>query len=113
MRPVKIKIFEKTKLFIIWDDDSESKIDIKYLRDECPCASCKGETVLLKTYRPAKPTAEHPESYKIKDILPVGEYAIQIVWKDGHDSGLYTWDYLKELDKSQGEGGKQHYKKII
>jgi len=113
MRPVKIKIFEKTKLFIIWDDDSESKIDIIYLRDECPCASCKGETVLLKTYRPAKPTAERPESYKIKDIQPVGEYAIQIVWKDGHDSGLYTWDYLKELDKSQGEGGKQQYKNII
>ena len=113
MIPVQIKIFEKTKLFIKWDDEKESFIKIKYLRDECPCASCKGETVLLKTYRPAKPTAEHPESYKIKNIQPVGEYAIQITWGDGHDSGLYTWDYLKELEKAQDGNRKQDYNNIV
>lgn len=113
MIPLQIKIFEKTKLHIKWDDETESKIDIKYLRDECPCASCKGETVLLRTYRPAKPTAGSPDSYKIKDIQPVGEYAIQITWKDGHDSGLYTWDYLKELENSQGSSNSQGYNNII
>jgi DUF971 family protein len=113
MIPLQIKISEKTKLFIKWDDETESLIDIKYLRDECPCAVCKGETVLLKTYRPAKPSAEHPESFKIKDIQPVGEYAIQITWKDGHDSGIYTWEYLKELEKSQDDELKQRYKGII
>jgi DUF971 family protein len=113
MIPLQIKIFEKTKLNIKWDDDTESKIDIKYLRDECPCASCKGETVLLKTYRPAKPTANSPDSYKIKDIQPVGKYAIQITWKDGHDSGLYTWDYLKELERSQNNNSSQGYDNII
>jgi DUF971 family protein len=113
MIPVKIKITGKTNLSIKWDDETESIIDIKYIRDECPCAVCKGETVLLKTYRPAKPTAERPESYIIKNIQPVGEYAIQITWKDGHDSGLYTWDYLKELEKSQNENGKHGYSNII
>jgi DUF971 family protein len=113
MTPVQIKIFEKTILFIKWDDETESKIGIRYLRDECPCAACKGETVLLKTYRPAKHTAELPESYKIKNIQPVGKYAIQITWKDGHDSGIYTWDYLKELEKSQNDSGRQNYENII
>jgi DUF971 family protein len=103
MIPVKIKILEKTNLLIVWDDETKSLIDIKYLRKECPCAVCKGETVLLKTYRPAKTTAEHPESFIIKNIQPVGEYAIQIIWKDGHDSGIFTWEYLKELDKSQDD----------
>ena len=113
MIPLQINIIEKTKLHIKWDDETESKIDIKYLRDECPCASCKGETVLLKTYRPAKPTADKPESFKIKNIQPVGEYAIQITWKDGHDTGLYTWDYLKELESSQYGSSKQDYDNII
>ena len=113
MIPTQINIFEKTKLFIKWGDETESLIDIKYVRDECPCALCKGETVLLKTYHPAKPTAESPESYKIKNIQPVGGYAIQITWKDGHDSGIYTWDYLKELEKSQNVNGKHGYNNII
>jgi DUF971 family protein len=113
MIPVKIKILEKTKLLIVWDDETQSLIDIRYLRNECPCAVCKGETVLLKTYRPAKPPAEHPESYNIKNIQPVGEYAIQITWKDGHDSGIYTWEYLKELEKSQDDEMKQGYKSIM
>jgi DUF971 family protein len=113
MIPVRIKIFEKTKLHIKWDDETESMIDIKYLRDECPCAVCKGETVLLKTYRPAKPSSEQPESYKIKNIQPVGKYAIQFTWKDGHDSGIYSWEYLKELEKSQDDELEQGYKNII
>ena len=45
MKPRQIKVIEKNKLFFKWDNDTESYIDLKYLRDECPCASCKGETV--------------------------------------------------------------------
>ena len=49
MNPVQIKLLHKEKLIIKWDDDHESILSLKYLRDECPCAVCKGETVLLKT----------------------------------------------------------------
>lgn len=113
MAPIQIKILEKTKLFIKWIDDKETIIDLKYLRDECPCASCKGETVLLKTYRPVKPAINHPDMYKIKDIQPVGEYAIQITWKDGHNTGIYSWEYLLKLNKSQGDYQKQSYNNLI
>ena len=49
--PKTIKIKDKSVLEIMWEDESVSSIGLKYLRDECPCATCKGETVLLKTYR--------------------------------------------------------------
>ena len=95
-----IKIEDKTNLFIKWNDESESRIDLKYLRDECPCATCKGETILLKTYKPPKLQVLNPEMYKIKDIQQVGGYAIQIMWKDRHNTGIYSWEYLKKLDEN-------------
>jgi len=113
MNPKKIKIFEKENLLITWNDNSESLIKLKYLRDECPCAGCKGETVLLKTYRPVKPAKITPEMYKIKDITTVGGYAIQITWKDGHDTGIYTWDYLKQLARDQDDNEKHNYEDLI
>jgi DUF971 family protein len=113
MVPKQIKILEKENLLLKWDDNSESKINLKYLRDECPCAGCKGETVLLKTYRPPKPASKHPEMYKIKDIKTVGGYAIQITWKDGHDTGIYTWDYLKQLSQDQNNDEKHKYDNLI
>jgi DUF971 family protein len=113
MKPTQIKILEKTKLFIKWDDGEESTISLKYLRDECPCAGCKGETVLLKTYRPAKPANPTAEMYKVKDIQQVGGYAIQIAWQDGHNTGIYTWPYLKELAETEGTGTKQDYNDLL
>ncbi len=113
MTPKQIKIHEKTHLLIKWDDNSETKINLKYLRDECPCAGCKGETILLKTYRPAKPKSQNPDMYKIKDIQSVGGYAIQITWKDGHNTGIYTWEYLIKLGEDQDRGSKQDYDKLI
>ncbi len=113
MNPVKIKIENKKDLYIKWDDDSESRINLKYLRDECPCANCKGETVLLKTYKPAKLTVERPGMYEIKNIEQVGGYAIQVTWKDGHNTGFYTYEYLKQLDKDQGNDQKHDYENIL
>lgn len=113
MKAAQIKIINKEKLFIKWDDNSESQISLKYLRDECPCANCKGETVLLKTYRPAKPQTTTPEMYKIKNIETVGSYAIQITWKDGHNTGIYSWEYLKKLDHDQEGNEKQNYDNIV
>ena len=109
MKPKQIKVIEKNKLFFKWDNDTESYIDLKYLRDECPCASCKGETVLLKTYIPAKPANPAPENYIVKSIQQVGGYAIQILWGDGHNTGIYTWDYLKQLSEDQANGTKHGY----
>lgn len=113
MKPIQIKISEKKYLTIKWDDGTINKLTLQHLRDECPCASCKGETILLKTYRPPKPSKITPEMYQIRDIKPVGDYAIQITWKDGHDTGIYTWEYLDKLVHSQDNDGKQNYDRLI
>lgn len=113
MNPKKIKIKNKTHLQIIWEDESETLISLKYLRDECPCASCKGETVLLKTYRPPAKTVITPEMYKIKNIEVVGGYAIQITWQDGHNTGIYSWDYLLDLERGEKNNKKQDYDTLL
>lgn len=113
MKPKQIKIFEKDKLHLIWHDGNEIKITLKYLRQECPCASCKGETVLFQTIRPAKVEINNPVMYTIANIQTVGDYAIQIYWKDGHSTGIYTWEYLAELAAGEINNEKQDYKPLI
>jgi DUF971 family protein len=55
--------------------------------------------------------------YEVKNIEVVGEYAIQITWKDGHNTGIFSWDYLKQLEKGQsddgGENKTQNYESLI
>lgn len=112
MSPKQIKV-ENGKLIITWRNDQQSIISVPYLRDECPCAGCKGETILLHTYRPAESTIQSPEAYRIAAINPVGDYAIQITWKDGHDTGIYSWEYIMTLSSDDSQGKKQDYQPLI
>lgn len=113
MTPKQIKIIQKSKLKLVWNDDSESLIELKYLRDECPCAGCKGETVLFKTYLPPTKSKDNPDMYVVTDIQLVGEYAIQVSWKDGHNTGIYSWQYLRQLEADQDSGKTQDYNKLL
>ncbi len=112
MKPKKIEIKDKN-LQILWGDGTSSSITLKYLRDECPCAGCKGETVLLKTYKPPQNKLLNEDSYNVNNINIVGGYAIQISWKDGHNTGIYSWEYLLELEKGQKDNSKQNYDKLL
>ena len=113
MSPKQVKIINKDKLKIKWDDLTETILSLKYMRDECPCAGCKGETILLKTYRPPAPTVVTPEMYQVKNIEVVGDYAIQVTWKDGHSTGIYSWDYINQLEEGLDENKNQDYEPII
>jgi DUF971 family protein len=95
-RVISIKQTDADILNMSWDDGHVSPFTLRYLRDECPCAECKGETVLLHTFHPS-PQTEKPGRYAVKSIVSVGNYAIQITWGDGHETGLYAWDYLREI----------------
>ena len=85
------------ELAIRWDDGSESFIPLEKLRRCCPCASCHGETDILgNVYKsPDKPLA--PTAFELKRFVPVGGYAIQPLWGDGHSSGIFSFDYLKQV----------------
>jgi DUF971 family protein len=97
MKPVKINKTKDNILLIIWDDEHESKYPLQFLRDFCPCATCQGETVLFKTYKPEKMKFDLPGKYELKNIQTVGNYAIQLIWNDGHDTGIYSWEYLRKI----------------
>ncbi len=111
MKPKQLKV-ANGNFQIVWSDEDIWTIPVTCLRDECPCAGCKGETILLHTYLPPK-AEKSPDSYMITGIKPVGGYAIQISWKDGHDTGLYSWEYLKQLVKDQADSTKQDYEPLL
>jgi len=93
MQPKKISIKDKRFLHLLWYDHSESMIALAGLRKNCPCASCKKENENKPdTYIPLYSSA----SITLKDIKPVGTYGIQLFWQDGHDTGIYTYERLKE-----------------
>lgn len=96
MVPTQIKLSGTETLSIIWDDGHQSVISLKSLRDHCPCASCQGETVLMKTYLPVI-QPEMPGKYKLVGAEPVGSYAIGLSWADGHRTGIYTYERLRSL----------------
>jgi DUF971 family protein len=96
MVPVQIKIFEKKNLNLKWDDGSESIIEIQKLRKFCPCAICVTEREEHGKYYIPIVTEEQT---RIKNIQQVGSYAIGITWKDGHNTGIYEYNFLKKLSE--------------
>ncbi|HWP82552.1 MAG TPA: DUF971 domain-containing protein [Bacteroidota bacterium] len=90
-----IALKDKT-LTVAWDDHHQSVISLRTLRDNCPCAGCQGETILFKTYKPA-PQPELPGKYQLTGAEQVGAYALKLVWGDGHQTGIYTWERLRSL----------------
>lgn len=98
-QPKKIKKTEDNSLHITWNDDTVSEVTLQELRDNCPCVHCKGETVIFSSYIPIKSPFKAAGFYEIEKIEPVGNYAIQIVWKDKHNTGIYSWELLDQLSK--------------
>ena len=96
MRPLEIERIGG-ELAIKWDDGLESFIPLATLRRSCPCAGCKGETDILgNVYKnPDKPLAQN--AFELIRIGRVGGYALQPVWADGHDSGIYSFEYLRRV----------------
>src|SRR5258708_1050136 len=94
MRPLSIKRNKPDGLSIAWENGHQSLYSLDELRYACPCAGCRGESLLLQSYVPPPPDRSTPGRYELKGIQQVGSYAIQLQWGDGHATGIYTWDYL-------------------
>ncbi len=97
VQPSKIHQSNSGEIGVTWDDGHDSVISLRVLRDACPCAGCKGETVLFKTYIPPSFNQETPGRYQLKAAVPVGNYALKLTWGDGHETGMYTWEQLRSL----------------
>jgi DUF971 family protein len=113
--PVKLNLKKDEKLEIEWRDGRRSTYPIAYLRSMCPCASCKAVRGGYEGHPPAigavPPPEQHPKRTSLT-ILPgnyaqplsavkaelVGNYALRIDWSDNHGSGIYSFEYLREID---------------
>ena len=82
---------------VTWDDGHVSRYTLAYLREECPCAACKGEVLFGKVYRPAPLTVFKPGMNELVALKPTGGYGVIATWRDGHDTGIYSWDYLRMI----------------
>ena len=84
-------------LLLQWSDESEHALPLASLRKNCPCAACAGEKdVFGNVYKgPTKALTE--TSYEITGIQPVGYYALRPFWKDGHNTGIFSYDLLFSL----------------
>ncbi len=85
-----------SELAIAWDGGGESFIPLEALRRACPCAGCQGEPDALG--RVVRPDVTHsPSSFQIRSVQPVGGYALQPTWEDGHNTGLFSFSLLQRL----------------
>jgi len=94
MKIEKIEQISRDVLLIDWDDAEQSLLFLKILRAACPCAICKEER---DNPNPLKVLAYDPQTLELKKWRWIGRYAIGLEWSDGHDTGIYTYDYLREL----------------
>ncbi|HZZ83759.1 MAG TPA: DUF971 domain-containing protein [Anaeromyxobacteraceae bacterium] len=89
--PESIDVTDKGELEIAWPGGPRVIIPPLQLRDACPCAGCIEEGTGRKLLDPAS----IPADIRPLAIDPVGSYAVQIRWSDGHSTGLYTWETLR------------------
>lgn len=99
--PVEVKLFEsERRLQVTWEDDHVSNYPLRYFRGFCPCATCQG-------HRAGAPEFVPTRGEMIVDIEQVGNYGMVVVWDSGHNTGIYSFDYLRWLcpELRYGEGG--------
>jgi len=86
-------------LEITWKDETVCRYPLSHLREACPCVQCRGgHEYMGSEFAPDNILELKPaRSYNIESIDVVGNYAIQPLWDDGHQTGIFTWGYLKSL----------------
>jgi DUF971 family protein len=94
--PTELRLDEaKRKLTVAFDSGESFSLPAEYLRVESPSAEVQGHSPSQKQIVTGK------ESVSIVALEPVGNYAVRVVFDDGHDTGLFSWDYLHELGREQ------------
>ncbi|MCE9591765.1 MAG: DUF971 domain-containing protein [Planctomycetes bacterium] len=104
-RPKHLDVKKDQGLTVHWQDGTTSFYPIAYLRKLSPSADAK----LLREEMARNPLTVLPASASSGQPLTatgaelVGNYAIRVLFSDGHDTGIYSWDYLREIDPNRAE----------
>ena len=95
--PTEIKLHQVSrKMEIAFDDGTRFELPYEFLRVYSPSAEVRGHGPGQETLQIGKKNVE------IKAVEPVGTYAVQLSFSDGHNTGIYSWDYLYDLGKNYG-----------
>jgi DUF971 family protein len=97
--PTRLDLKKSEKLEIDWADGVRSVYPISFLRGRCPCAQCKEEREAERKTKPLLRVlaGDHSKPLSAVGAELVGNYAIQIDWSDQHGSGIYSFQYLREI----------------
>jgi DUF971 family protein len=106
-RPVEIKLHRKSRVLeISFDDGKTYRLSCEFLRVYSPSAEVRGHGPGQETVQEGKKDVE------ITAIEPIGHYAVKLVFSDGHDTGLYSWDYLHGLGEDESRLWQQYLEKL-
>jgi DUF971 family protein len=101
--PEHIAISKSKGITIDWKDGHASTYGLDYLRENCPCATCTGAHGTPPTTKPAAaPFQMYKPTLKMMSVEPVGNYAIRIVWSDGHSTGIYSFEHFRRICPCEG-----------
>ncbi len=105
--PTELKLHQKSRLLeVAFDNGQRFSLPCEYLRVFSPSAEVRGHGPGQEVLQVGKRDVE------IKAIEPVGAYAVKLVFSDGHDTGLYSWDYLHELGEKQESSWKSYLARL-
>lgn len=105
--PKKIRLSEsRDMLQLDYPDGTQHQLSAEYLRVHSPSAEVRG-------HGPGQEVLQHgKQDVRIVNLQKSGHYALQIVFSDGHDSGIYTWDYLYDLGVNQSHYWQLYLQKL-
>lgn len=100
-QPVSVELANDSgHLVIEWSDGVTTNHSMQQLRKECPCATCRSERDKMQAKGPTLRVISGPvpteKTARIVEFSPVGRYALSFVWNDGHSTGIYTYEFLKQ-----------------
>ena len=107
VRPTEIKLHQKSRLLeVTFDDGSHFSLPCEYLRLYSPSAEVRGHGPGQEVLQLGK------EKVNITAIEPVGSYAVCLHFDDGHATGIYAWEYLRDLGANQEQNWKRYLERL-
>ena len=105
--PLEIKLHQSSNLLEIkFNNLTECMLSCEFLRVDSPSAEVRGHGPGQETLQVQK------ENVTIENIEPIGQYAIKLIFSDGHNTGIYTWDYLYELAATYDALWEEYLRKL-
>ena len=105
--PTELKLRKKSRLLeVAFDDGRRYELDFEYLRVFSPSAEVRGHGPGQERLQTGK------EDVSIDSLEPVGHYAVRLFFSDGHNTGLYNWDYLRELGENYASNWQDYLDRL-